>query len=78
MVHTSGNLNEKRHTGGLLEYANMEFKIESFKYFLLKILVEISKFKEEKRIFISQASLTLIKDFHELEFLFATVILSFL
>ncbi len=34
--------------------------------------LEISKLTTNKRIFISQASLQLIKDFHELEFLFAS------
>jgi hypothetical protein len=61
-----GQFKRKKQYDILHEYANIELKIESFKCFLMKILVEISKLTINKRIFITQASLQLIKDFHEL------------
>jgi hypothetical protein len=66
-----GQFKRKKAYEILCNYTNLELKVETFKSFLLNLLNEIIKLDESvKKLFISKATLQLIKDFNELDFLF--------
>jgi hypothetical protein len=66
-----GQFKRKQAYEILCNYTNVELKVDTFKSFLLNLLNEISKLDESiKKLFVSKATLQLIKDFNELDFLF--------